>query len=150
MFGEMRTACSPNSRSTSSRSSRISTTIQTCVDSLFAYVFNLAKTISNETENYDMTVAPLVNAWGFSRVRHSPQFPDSLTIDQPAPVRENIDKIQLNAEEKSCDSRPTRASMLDFSSIAKVSAWLMSPGCSTTKASEQVKHPSERRYRRAT
>ena len=33
-------------------------------DSLFAYVFNLAKTISNETgKAYDVTVAPLVNAW---------------------------------------------------------------------------------------
>ena len=49
-------------------------------DSLFVYVFNMAKEISNETgKAYDVTVAPLVNAWGFG-FKHS-QFPDSLTID---------------------------------------------------------------------
>ena len=84
-------------------------------DSLFAYVFNLAKTISNETgKAYDVTVAPLVNAWGFG-FKHS-QFPDSLTIDS---LRQfvSIDKIQLNAEGEVVKADPRM--MLDFSSIAK-------------------------------
>lgn len=35
-------------------------------DSMFAYVFNLAKNISAETNGaFDITVAPLVNLWGF-------------------------------------------------------------------------------------
>ena len=84
-------------------------------DSLFVYVFNMAKEISNETgKAYDVTVAPLVNAWGFG-FKHS-QFPDSLTIDS---LRQfvGIDKVQLNAEGEVVKADPRM--MLDFSSIAK-------------------------------
>lgn len=84
-------------------------------DSLFVYVFNLAKEVSNNTgKAYDVTVAPLVNAWGFG-FKHS-QFPDSLTIDS---LRQfvGIDKVQLNADGEVVKSDPRM--MLDFSSIAK-------------------------------
>lgn len=43
-------------------------------DSMFAYVFDLAQNISEETDGaFDITVAPLVNAWGFGfDMSHSP------------------------------------------------------------------------------
>jgi hypothetical protein len=75
----------------------------------------MANEISNETgKAYDVTVAPLVNAWGFG-FKHS-QFPDSLTIDS---LRQfvGIDKVQLNAEGEVVKADPRM--MLDFSSIAK-------------------------------
>lgn len=48
-------------------------------DSLFMHVFNLAKQISSDTHGaFDITVAPLVNAWGFGFKRS--QGVDSATI----------------------------------------------------------------------
>ena len=78
-------------------------------DSLFVYVFNMAKEISN-----DVTVAPLGNAWRFGFKLS--QLPDSLTIDS---LRQfvGIDKVQLNAEGEVVKADPRM--MLDFSSIAK-------------------------------
>ena len=49
-------------------------------DSMFLHVFQLARTISADTHGaFDITVAPLVNAWGFGF--ESSQGVDSLTID---------------------------------------------------------------------
>ena len=49
-------------------------------DSMFTHVFRLAKTISKETHGaFDITVAPLVNTWGFGFKNAS--HVDSLTID---------------------------------------------------------------------
>jgi thiamine biosynthesis lipoprotein len=49
-------------------------------DSLFLHVFQLARAISADTHGaFDITVAPLVNAWGFGF--ESIQGVDSLTID---------------------------------------------------------------------
>lgn len=49
-------------------------------DSLFLHVFQLARSISADTHGaFDITVAPLVNAWGFGF--ESSQGVDSLTID---------------------------------------------------------------------
>ena len=49
-------------------------------DSLLREVFNLAQQISQETDgDFDVTVAPLVNAWGFGFKKGA--FPDSLMID---------------------------------------------------------------------
>lgn len=49
-------------------------------DSMFLHVFDLAKSISSETHGaFDITVAPLVNAWGFGFKRS--EGVDSLTID---------------------------------------------------------------------
>ena len=46
--------------------SRINRGEEATVDSLFAQVFTLAQTVSSETHGaFDITIAPLVNAWGF-------------------------------------------------------------------------------------
>ena len=52
------------------------------LDTMFTYVFNLAMQISKETDGaFDITVAPLVNAWGFGfkkKENVTPQLVDSL------------------------------------------------------------------------
>ena len=46
--------------------SRINRNEEVTPDSMFVHVFQLAKTISKHTDGaFDITVAPLVNAWGF-------------------------------------------------------------------------------------
>lgn len=83
-------------------------------DSLFTYVFQLAKQISEETHGaFDITVAPLVNAWGFG-FKNATQI-DSLTIDS---IRQfvGIDKVRMeNGNVIKDDPRL----MLDCSAIAK-------------------------------
>lgn len=83
-------------------------------DSLFTYVFQLAKQISEETHGaFDITVAPLVNAWGFG-FKNATQI-DSLTIDS---IRQfvGIDKVRMeNGKVIKDDPRL----MLDCSAIAK-------------------------------
>lgn len=50
------------------------------VDSFFVHVFNLAQRISGETDGaFDITIAPLANAWGFGFKNSIPV--DSLTVD---------------------------------------------------------------------
>ena len=83
-------------------------------DSLFAYVFRLAKQISEETHGaFDITVAPLVNAWGFG-FKNADNV-DSLTIDS---LRQFVgfEKIRLE-DGKVIKSDPR--TMLDCSAIAK-------------------------------
>lgn len=59
---------------------RINQNRDTTLNEHFIHVFNLAQTISAETEGaFDITVAPLVNAWGFG-FKHSLAV-DSLVID---------------------------------------------------------------------
>lgn len=49
-------------------------------DSMFLYIFDMAQEVSEETGGaFDITVAPLVNAWGFGFKKGI--TPDSLTID---------------------------------------------------------------------
>lgn len=83
-------------------------------DSLFTYVFQLAKQISEETHGaFDITVAPLVNAWGFG-FKNATQI-DSLTIDS---IRQfvGIEKVRMeNGKVIKDDPRL----MLDCSAIAK-------------------------------
>lgn len=83
-------------------------------DSLFTYVFQLAKQISEETHGaFNITVAPLVNAWGFG-FKNATQI-DSLTIDS---IRQfvGIDKVRMeNGKVIKDDPRL----MLDCSAIAK-------------------------------
>ncbi len=84
------------------------------VDSLFADVFHLAQDISTETHGaFDITVAPLVNAWGFGF--KNAQHVDSMMIDS---LRQFVgfDKVSLfNGKITKTDERL----MLDCSSIAK-------------------------------
>ncbi len=50
-------------------------------DSMFAEVFKLAEQVSGETDGaFDITVAPLVNAWGFG-FKHG-KMPDNRKINQ--------------------------------------------------------------------
>lgn len=84
------------------------------VDSMFTYVFNLAEEISGKTNGaFDITVAPLVNAWGFG-------FKNKIDVD-PAVIdslRQFVDyrKVKLvNGKVVKADPRI----MLDCSAIAK-------------------------------
>lgn len=83
-------------------------------DSLFDYVFRLARQVSEETHGaFDITVAPLVNAWGFgfkNAAQVNPQTIDSLRQFV------GFEKIKLeNGKITKSDPR----TMLDCSAIAK-------------------------------
>lgn len=83
-------------------------------DSLFLHVFNLASHISSETKGaFDITVAPLVNAWGFG-FKEKCNI-DSLTIDS---LREfvGMHKVRYNGTNI---IKTDQRIMLDCSAIAK-------------------------------
>lgn len=59
---------------------RVNHNEKTEVDSFFVHVFHLSKKISDETYGaFDITVAPLVNAWGFGFKKSTGV--DSLIVD---------------------------------------------------------------------
>ncbi len=84
------------------------------LDTLFVNVFNRAQEISQLTQGaFDITVAPLVNAWGFGF--KTQEFPDSVTIDSLLTLT-GYEKIHLfNNKIHKEDPRI----MLDCSAIAK-------------------------------
>lgn len=83
-------------------------------DSLFMDVFNLSKQISKETQGaFDITVAPLVNAWGFGF--KTSEFPDSSMIDSLRQLI-GIDKVYFDGKQI---IKKDPQIMLDCSSIAK-------------------------------
>lgn len=83
-------------------------------DSMFTHVFRLAKTISKETHGaFDITVAPLVNAWGFGFKNAS--HVDSLTIDS---IRQFIGFEKVDLVDGIVVKKDPRI-MLDCSAIAK-------------------------------
>ena len=92
------------------------------LDTMFTYVFNLAKLVSAETNGaFDITVAPLVNAWGFG-FKHD-IHPDPLTIDS---LRSLIGFNKIRLEESSTNHtngaqivKDNPNIMLDCSAIAK-------------------------------
>lgn len=93
---------------------RINNNTDTVVDNMLAQVFKLAKSISNETHGaFDITVAPLVNAWGFGFKTGSGV--DSTTIDS---LRQFVgfEKVKLS-DGKIIKSDPRI--LLDCSAIAK-------------------------------
>ena len=60
--------------------SAVNNNTATQIDDMFTHVFSLAQDVSAKTEGaFDITVAPLVNAWGFGFKKGI--TPDSLTID---------------------------------------------------------------------
>lgn len=84
------------------------------VNEEFIKVFNLAQKVSKETDGaYDITVAPLVNIWGFGF--KSSKGVDSASIDSILKFVGNDKVVIKNAKVIKKDSR----AMLDFSSIAK-------------------------------
>ena len=94
--------------------SRINRNEQVTVDSMFTDVFTLAKSISKETDGaFDITVAPLVNLWGFG-------FKKGVTPSQNA-----IDSIhsfigyEKVALQKGHVIKQNPKTMLDCSAIAK-------------------------------
>lgn len=83
-------------------------------DPLFREVFNLSKKISPETQGaFDVTVAPLVNAWGFG-FKHAANV-NQHQIDSMLTFV-GIDKVRLEGDRIVKDDPRV---MFDFSSIAK-------------------------------
>ena len=83
-------------------------------DSMFNHVFTLAQAISSKTEGaFDITVAPLVNAWGFGFKKGI--IPDSTTIDS---LRQFIGYNTVTATFDRIDKQHPQT-MLDCSAIAK-------------------------------
>lgn len=84
------------------------------VDSHFSKVFNLARTVSRETSGaFDITVAPLVNAWGFG-FKNKETITDTLISELLTHV--GMEKVSLK------DSHVIKTdslTMLDCSAIAK-------------------------------
>ena len=61
--------------------SKINNNEEATLDSMFLYVFNMAQEVSQATDGaFDITVAPLVNAWGFGFKKGIE--PDSATIEE--------------------------------------------------------------------
>lgn len=84
------------------------------LNDMFLYVFDLAKQISKDTDGaFDITVAPLVNAWGFGFKNDCP--PTQHTVDS---LRQLIgyDKVRLVGKAVKKDDPRI---MLDCSAIAK-------------------------------
>src|SRR3712207_7653224 len=94
--------------------SRINRNEDVVADSLFLNCFNRSLEISRETEGaFDITVAPLVNAWGFGFKKGN--FPDSYTIDSLLQIT-GFRKVEQR-EGKIIKQDPRV--MLDCSAIAK-------------------------------
>ena len=86
------------------------------LNDMFIQVIQLAMQVSDETNGaFDITVAPLVNAWGFgfkSGTQPTPQTIDSLK------ALVGYKKISLNMRQKAIEKKDPRI-MLDCSAIAK-------------------------------
>ena len=95
--------------------SRINRNEDVTVDSLFSKVFNEAMHVSSITDGcFDITVAPLVNAWGFGFTEEI--APSQAKIDSLLEIV-GWEKVQLDAEGKVVKQNPR--TMLDCSAIAK-------------------------------
>ena len=93
---------------------RINRNEEVVPDSLFLRVFDLAKIISEDTNGaFDITVAPLVNAWGFGFKAGIGM--DSLTIDS---LRQYIGSEKVR-KENGMIVKSNENVMLDCSSVAK-------------------------------
>ena len=95
--------------------SRINQNMDIVPDTFFLRVYRRAMEISEETGGaFDITVAPLVNAWGFGFKEGT--FPDSLQVDSLLQLI-GYQKVGLNAEGK-VEKQDPRIT-LDCSAIAK-------------------------------
>lgn len=94
--------------------SKVNANVPVDVDDNFKYVFNLAEHISKETDGaFDITVAPLVNLWGFGF--KSGATPTQAAIDS-ARALTGYKKVKLNGRRVVKENPET---MLDCSAIAK-------------------------------
>ena len=83
---------------------------------MFMEVYRLAATVYQETDGaFDITVAPLVNAWGFGFKNE--QMPNKHQVDS---LRDLIGfhKLSLSSDQRHLNKQDPRL-MLDFSAIAK-------------------------------
>ena len=93
---------------------RVNHNEKTEVDSFFVHVFHLSKKISDETHGaFDITVAPLVNAWGFGFKKSTGV--DSLIVDS---LRQMIGYQKIDLQNNRIMKKDPRI-MLDCSAIAK-------------------------------
>ncbi len=106
-----------NSLSTFNQNStlaKINDNRSTDTDSMVRTVFTLAKQISENTDGaFDVTVAPLVNAWGFG-FKNKENVSDSLIQE----IKKHVDFTRVNLDGNQIVKADT-AMMLDFSAIAK-------------------------------
>ena len=94
--------------------SKINNNEEATPDNMFLYVFNMAQQVSQATDGaFDITVAPLVNAWGFGFKKGIE--PDSATIEEMRSYT-GYKKISL-ADGKIIKEHPQ--TMLNCSAIAK-------------------------------
>lgn len=94
--------------------SRVNRNEELVTDSFFQVCFNRSMEISRETEGaFDITVAPLANAWGFGFKKGA--FPDSLMIDSLLQIT-GYEKVKL-ADGKVVKQDPRI--MLSCSAVAK-------------------------------
>lgn len=95
--------------------SRINRNEEVQVDTFFANVFRRSQQISQETDGaFDITVAPLVNAWGFGFKEGV--FPDSARIDSLLQIT-GYGKVRLNDQGRIEKDEP--GLMLTCSAVAK-------------------------------
>ncbi len=95
--------------------SRVNRNEDIIVDSLFSRVFGRSMEVSHETNGaFDITVAPLVNAWGFGFKQG--RFPDSTMIDSLLQFT-GYQKISLTDSGKVIKQDPR--TILDCSAVAK-------------------------------
>lgn len=106
-----------NSLSTFNKNSTLSKiNSNTCMetDAMFRHVFTLAKEVSRNTYGaFDVTVAPLVNAWGFG-FKNKENVTDSLVQELKKHV--GFNRVRLDDD---MIVKEDSAMMLDFSAIAK-------------------------------
>lgn len=85
------------------------------VDSLFQHVFVLAQQVSEATGGaFDITVAPLVNAWGFGFKNDA--LPDSAQVDS---LRSLVGYQRIHLTEKNHVVKEDPRMILDCSAVAK-------------------------------
>lgn len=95
--------------------SRVNRNEDVKVDDMFIDVFTLSQTISQETDGaFDITVAPLVNAWGFGFKGKGPQ-PSQSKVDSLKPLI-GYQKVALKGRKI---EKSNSAITLDCSAIAK-------------------------------
>ena len=95
--------------------SRINRNERVIADELFATVFRKSMEVSEATGGaFDITVAPLVNAWGFGFKQGS--FPDSIMVDSLLQLT-GYEKVSMN--EQGEVTKQDERMMLNCSAIAK-------------------------------
>ena len=95
--------------------SRINRNERVIADELFATVFRKSLEVSEATDGaFDITVAPLVNAWGFGFKQGS--FPDSMMVDSLLQLT-GYEKVSMNEQGEVV--KQDERMMLNCSAIAK-------------------------------